>query len=711
VSLALFCPHDLAYNICMSSMAARPDPVLREAIASLQRGKLDDAERQFRAVLRAQPRNPVALDLLGAICAQQRRWGEAEEYLTAAIAAGAKLDTTFYNYGVVLKELGRPHDAIAQLDRALAINPRSAEAYFDKAMCLLALERYDAVQPLVEKALAINPKLVEAWVWLGHLLSDLGRHDDAFSAYDRALAISPEAADAWLGRARLLRGQRRYNEALAAFNKALSINPRLTAAWLGRGRMFLEGRQYEAAAASFSGAVMVEPAAQFAKGYLQHIRMIMCDWKDVDASLDEIERDIEIGKPSVDPASLVSLATSPRSFQLCAQIYSRTLFPAAEHSRPGVRQSAGKIRVGYVSSEFRDHAATHLLVGVLEHHDRTRFEIHAFDNGSDDRSEARRRLVHAVDAIADISRLNTRGAVDLIRSHDIDVLVNLNGYFNLARMDVFARRASPVQVNYLGFPGTLGADYMDYIVADRRVIPEGERAFYSEKVVYLPGCYQPNDDLRKISDRPMTRAEFGLPDGAFVFCGFHKSLKILPRVFDAWMRILKSVDGSVLWLLDDPAARENLRREATARGVDAERIVFAKHAPLAEHLARHRLADLFLDTLPCNAHTSASDALWAGLPVLTQVGSTFPGRVAASLLASMDLPQLVTETPEQYLQAAIDLARDRVRLAAVRDELAAKRLTAPLFNTATYTRGLERAFQMMAERDRAGLPPDHIELS
>jgi predicted O-linked N-acetylglucosamine transferase (SPINDLY family) len=688
-------------------MNVREEPALEHAITSLQSGRLDEAEQRLRKVLDERPAHPTALDLLGAVCAQQRRWAEAEDYLTKAIAAGAKLETTFYNYGVVLKSTGRPADAVAQFDRALAINPRSAEACFDKAMCLLHLKQYAAVQPLVEHALKLNPRLAEAWTWLGHLSSDLEHDDEALMAYDRALQIDPKAADAWLGRGKVLRRLRRHAEALDAYNNALTINPRSTDAWLARGRMFLEGKRVEAAAASFTAAAQIDPDALYAKGLLQHLRMIMCDWTDLDASLDEIERDIEMGKPAADPASLVSLTASPRTFQLSGQIYSRMFYPAAETRPPDVRRSADKIRVGYVSSEFRDHASTHLLVGVLEHHDRSRFEIHAFDNGSDDHSQARKRLLDAMDAHADIGKLNAQRAVDLIRAKDIDILVNLNGYFNLTRMDVFARRAAPVQVNYL-FPGTLGADYMDYIIADRCIIPDAERAFYSEKVAYLPGCYQPNDDHRPISDRPMTRAEFGLPDGAFVFCGFHKSLKIMPHVFDAWMHLLKTIDGSVLWLLDDPAARKNLWQAATARDVDAKRIIFAKHAPLAEHLARHRLADLFLDTLPCNAHTSASDALWAGLPVLTQTGTTLPGRVATSLLAAVGLPQLATETAEQYQQTAIELARDRAKLAAIRDALAANRQSALLFDTATYTRGLERAFEMMAERQRAGLPPDHL---
>ncbi len=690
-------------------MNVRQQPALEDAIISLQSGRFDEAERKLRKLIDEKPGYPEALDLLGAVCAQQRRWGEAEEYLCAAIAAGAKRETTFYNHGVVLKELGRPADALAQLDRALAINPRSAHAHFDKAMCLLALKRYDAVQAHVEQALASDPNLVEAWTWLGHLFSDLERDDDAFSAYARALAVNPNAADALFGRAKLLHRLRRYPEALAAFNQALAINPKLTGAWMARGRMFMEGGQFEAACASFSAAVLIEPGTRYAKGYLQYIKMMMCDWRDFDASVADIERDVSLGKPVVDPVTCLMLSGSPLIQQLCAQRYNNEFFPATGSRRPAIRQKRDKLRIGYLSGEFRDHASTHLLVGVLENHDRSRFEIHGFDNGNDDGSDYRARVVAAVDELVHVGRLGAERATEQVRARDIDVLVQLNGYFGLGRIDVFARRAAPVQVNYLGFPGTLGADYIDYIIADRKVIPETDRIFYDAKVAYLPECYQANDDKKAISSRSVTRAEAGLPDGAFVFCAFHKACKIRPAVFDAWMQILAAVEGGVLWLLcDNAVARENLRREAAARGIAPERLIFADHLPLAEHLARHRLADLFLDTLPYNAHTTASDALWAGLPVLTQIGSTFAGRVAGSLVTAVGLPQLVTETPAQYQRAAIELALDRAKLAAIRNELAANRLAAPLFDTASYTRGLERAFEMMAERQRSGLPPDHL---
>lgn len=346
---------------------------------------------------------------------------------------------------------------------------------------------------------------------------------------------------------------------------------------------------------------------------------------------------------------------------------------------------------------------------MLEQHDTSQFEIHAFDNGWDDGSETRRRIADAVHRIVDIRNLNDAQAASAIRDSGIDILVNLNGYFGDDRTRVFAQHPAPVQVNYLGFPGTLGAAYMDYIVADATVIPESQRPFFNEKVVHLPDSYQANDRARPIADRAFTRDEFGLPQDGFVFCCFNNNYKITPQTFDGWMRILARVPGSVMWLIEDNAtASGNLRKEAAARGIAPERLVFAARMPPDEHLARHRCADLFLDTLPYNAHTTASDALWAGLPLLTCMGDTFAGRVAASLLGAIGLPELVTSSQTDYERLAIELATQPDRLAALRRKLADNRLTTPLFDTARFTRHLEQAYAAMHARRKAGQRPGHI---
>ena len=399
------------------------------------------------------------------------------------------------------------------------------------------------------------------------------------------------------------------------------------------------------------------------------------------------------------------------ALQLCAELYNRQKYPAA--AKPFLPQAGHeKIRIGYLSGEFREQATSHLIVGVLERHDLSRFEIYAVDNGWDDRSEIRRRIAAAVNTTIEIRGLSDASALAAIRKSEIDGFVNLNGYFGEQRTQLCAHRAAPIQVNYLGFPGTLGASYMDYIIADPHVIPEEHNRFYDEKVIYLPNCYQANDRNKKIAANVPSRLECGLPESGFVFCCFNNSYKILPEIFDRWMRILSRVEGSVLWLFgDNQETIANLKREAAARNVNPQRLVFAKPISLADHLARQAHADLFLDTLPCNAHTTASDALWADLPLLTCVGGAFSGKVAASLLKAVWLPELITTTLEDYERMAIDLAVQPEKLSAVKEKLARNRLTTPLFDTELFTRHLEMAYSAMYERYRAGLAPDHIRIS
>jgi predicted O-linked N-acetylglucosamine transferase (SPINDLY family) len=427
--------------------------------------------------------------------------------------------------------------------------------------------------------------------------------------------------------------------------------------------------------------------------------------------IDEIDKDVAAGRLSVEPFILQGISNSPRSLQRCAELYSRERYPARVVQ--GLQERAldhKKVRVGYVSGEFREQATSHLMVGVLEQHDRSKFEVYGFDNGWDDQSEIRRRINAAVPMV-EIRKLSDAAALAAVQEKQIDILINLNGYFGEQRMQLFAARAAPIQVNYLGFPGTLGASYMDYIITDRCIIPEHHKPFYEEKVVYLPNCYQANDDKRKIAANVRNRVECGLPTSGFVFCCFNNSYKILPDVFDRWMRILAQVENSVLWLLsNNHETKANLQREASARNIDPQRLIFAKLILSADHLARHALVDLFLDTVPCNAHTTASDALWAGLPLLTCVAETFSGRVAASLLHAIGLPELVTTTLEDYERLAVDLALNPEKLARLKDKLSNNRSAAPLFNTKLFTQHLEAAYAAMFDRYGAGQKPDHIQI-
>jgi protein O-GlcNAc transferase len=633
-----------------------------------------------------------------------------EEALTAYDRASA-LPEAWLGRGNTLNELKRYDESLAAYDRALALNPRLAGALLGRGNVLHALKRHDDALLAYDKALGVAPDFAEAWLNRGNLLNAVNRREESLAAFDRALALQPDLAEAWLGLGNVFFLIKRHQEAISAYDKALSIRPDLAEAQLGRGNVFAVLKRHRESADAYAAVLRIKPAHQITKGLLLHQKMLGCDWSGLNTLVAEIEKDIAAGKLSTEPFALQAFNDSPRTLQLCAELYSRQKYPA--DAKPFLPQVAhDKIRIGYLSGEFREQATSHLIVGVLEQHDASRFEIYALDNGWDDGSEIRRHIKDAVHEIVEISGLSDTSALTAIRQKEIDILINLNGYFGLQRTQLCAHRAAPIQVNYLGFPGTLGASYMDYIIADPHVIPEDQKGFYNEKVIYLPNSYQANDRNKKIAAPAPTRPECGLPETAFVFCCFNNSYKIVPESFDLWMRILSRVDNSVLWLFgENQDTIANLKREAAARNVDPQRLVFAKPIPPADHLARQAHADLFLDTLPCNAHTTASDALWAGLPLLTCVGGAFSGKVAASLLNAIRLPELITMTLEDYERLAIELALQPEKLSAVKDKLARNRLTTSLFDTVLFTRHLEMAYSAMYERYRAGLTPDHIRIS
>lgn len=648
----------------------------------------------------------VALEVL-------RRYDEAIASFERTIAIKPDFPDAHLHRAKTLSDLDCDQDALESIDRILAATPRLPQAWVGRGNILNKLRRYDDASNAFDQALKLEPNLAAALLGRGFTLTAIRRSEDALAAYDRALSAKPDLAEAWLGRGNALFLLRRYAEALSAYQHALTIAPNLVAAWAARGGVFDKLKQPADAAAAYAEALKIDPARPFLKGQLLYQRMLACDWNCIDDQIAEIENDIASGKPSAAPFGWQSVATSPRSLQLCAELVNKHLFPRPALSYLQTPHDAGeKIRIGYSSGEFREQATSHLIVGLLEAHDRSQFEVYAIDNGWDDKSRIRQRIETAVSEILDISHMGDEAAAAAIRERNIDILVNLNGYFGEERTGVFAQRAAPVQVNYLGFPGTLGASYIDYMIADRVVIPPEHEKFYDEKIVFLPDCYQANDRQRPIAKTVFTRSDCGLPPDDFVFCCFNNGYKIVPRMFDCWMRILKNVGNSVLWLIQDNAdAAANLRKEASARGVAPGRLVFTERVWPADHLARQRLADLFLDTLPYNAHTTASDALWAGVPVLTQIGETFPGRVAASLLRALELQELVTTDEESYEALAIELAIDRSKLAAVRQKLANNRLTTALFDTARFTRCIEAAYTAMHQRHQSGLAPDHLFIS
>lgn len=670
--------------------------------------KYHEAEIHFLNALEWMPERISTLTNLSAVQIKLEKYDQARSTLNKIISLDKNNSDAWLNLGLVEYFVGNFEKAVQDFEQAVESRPDFAEAWSSRAMALAALRRYDEALIACERAISLDMELFSAWIQKAIALNGLCEQEKALTACERALQIAPQSAEAWAKKAVILGSLKRFEEALSAAKKAIAFDPDCVEAWFNQGDMLGRLQKYDLASECFAQAHRLK--APFALGLMLHQKMLGCDWSDLEAIKTEIEQGLAAGKRIAEPFGYQGIAESEKDLQRCAEIYAETAFGCPDRLNAQCRRHS-KIRVGYLCGEFRNQATSLLMAGLYEAHDKDRFEIVAFDSGWDDGSDIRRRINKAFNEIVDIRRLGDVQAAQLICDKEIDILVNLNGYFGEVRHGVFARRPAPIQVNYLGFPGTLGSSCMDYLIADATVIPTPSRAYYNEKIVYLPHCYQPNDLRRQIAERQFSRADMGLPEDGFVYCCFNNNYKITPETFDSWMRILKAVETSVLWLIEDNRiASRNLKAEAARRGVAAGRLVFAERMELPLHLARHRLADLFLDTLPYNAHTTASDALWTGLPVLTLSGNTFPGRVAASLLKAVELPELITTTRHEYVTSAIDLACKPGMLREIRRKLEAGRHNAPLFDSTKFAQYIESAFAIMHERHFNGLPPEFIEV-
>ena len=667
-------------------------------------GRYDEAIADFAKAIELQPRYAEAFCNKGKSLALCKRPDEALAAFEQAAALKPDLAEAWVGHGGTLVDLKRYGDSLADYDRALASRPAMPEAWLGRGNALARLRRYDEALVCYDKAVALNANLAEAWLGRGNVLTDLKRYEPALAAFDKALAIKPGLGEAWLGRGNVFADLGRYDDAFAAFDHALAFRSDLAEAWSSRGNAFTKLQHYDEAFAAYDHAVRLDSELPYVAGLRLNAKLYMSDWTGLETDVAELLAMVRDGKPASVPFVLVAIPSSPSDQLQCARRYVQDQ-PAVPSIWRGEVYRHDRIRLAYLSNNFRESAMAHLLAGMFERHDRSRFEVTAMSFGAEVNSPMRRRLKDAFEHFVDVAGNTDQEIAELLRRNEIDIAVDLLGFTADNRLSVLARRAAPIQVNYMGYPGTMGAPFIDYIIADRTVIPEHDLAFYSEQVVFVPDSYFITDDRLVISDRTPTRAQCGLPESGFVFCCFNSNYKITSAIFDIWMRLLEAVDGSVLWLLEaSPTATANLQREARQRGVAPERLIFAGKMPIADHLARHRLADLCLDTLPCNAHTTATDALWAGLPVVTCLGSTFAARVAASLLRAAGLPELVAATSEGYEALALRLAHDAALLAAVKAKLGDSRDTCPLFDTGRSTRSMEAAYVGMWERHQSGRP-------
>jgi protein O-GlcNAc transferase len=668
-----------------------------------QQGLLDQAASIHKLILRydaqhsaehADRGNNISYDL--------------ERYTTAFGALDMPPDTDFQQ-ALQLHQQGQLTQAAGICKAVLLQTPAHTEALHLLGLMHCNIGYRSLGVEILRTAIEINPRNHQLWNNLG--VSELGipRHADALDSFDRALILEIGYAPAWHGRAVALKELGRHEEAVAGFNRALELDPENAETLSNRGITLRELQRFDEALVSFEQASFIDPDYPFLQGNILYCRQLMCHWQGFNALEKRVLQDVDDGKTVCTPFQFLAIASNLRQQRQCVERYAVTK-PQAKSSCP-TNPAHEKIRLGYFSANFQTHAVSYLTAELFELHDRSRFEVIAFSYGPPAQDAIRHRLEQGFDRFINIWGFSDQQVVALAHELEIDIAIDLSGHTRDSRLALFAQRIAPIQCHYLGYPGTLGATYIDYLIADPVVVSHEHQEHYAEKIARLPYSFMVSDRQRAIDKKVQRRSEFGLPETAFVFCCFNNSYKITPQTFDIWMSILHQIDDSVLWLSRGNAwSIANIHREAAQRGVEPKRIVFATHVERADqHLARHQLADLFLDTFSYGAHTTANDALWAGLPVLTCQGETFAGRVAASLLSSLELPELITHSQEEYQARAIELAGQPQQLRAVRSKLAAKRTTAPLFDTPRFTRQLEQLYTQMRRRRLAGLAPEHID--
>ncbi len=647
-----------------------------QAQALLAQGQGDRALPLLQSVLAVFPNNHATHFLMGLALSATGQHAAAMTSFDRALSLKDAFPDAHFARGVALAHLGRMDDALASYDRAITLRPTYLEALYNRGMTLYGLGQYEQAAASYAQAIAAHPTFAEAYAERGLCLFALKRKGDALANYDQAIALKPNYAQPYFNRANLLLESQRYTEALSDYTQALACDPNLTSA----------------------------------KGMAALCKAYVCDWASFDADVTGLAADIKAARAAYMPFGLLSFPFTLEQQRRNAEAFSKQMLPAQTPYATGAAKShQGKIRIGYFSSDFFNHATMYLMAELFERHDKSKFEVFGFSYSQAANDDMRDRAARSFDQFHDVRDKTDADIVALARSLNLHIAVDLKGYTNHFRLGFFAQRIAPVQVHYLGYPGTLGTPCIDYLMADPTLIPPDHRTHYAEKIAYMPVTYQVNDRQRKIATHVPSRAAVGLPENVVVFCSFNNNFKITPATFDVWMRILSRVDGAVLWLLrDNGVAENNLKLEANARNIDPSRLIFADRVKLPDHLARHALADLALDTFDYGGHTTTSDALWAGLPVITCLGRTFAGRVGGSLLRAANLPELVCDTVQAYEDLAVSLAQHPSRLRDMKRILTTHRDTCALFDVARFTKDLEALYAQMWARHMNGERPDHI---
>ncbi|QDC71082.1 tetratricopeptide repeat protein [Candidatus Methylopumilus universalis] len=664
--------------------------------------QFDSALNSYKNALKINPIYADALNGIGRIYHIKKKYDHAIEYYNKAIESQPNYAEVFYNKAMALDDLKEYLLAIDNYYQALKFKTDYCEACNNLANTLQVLKRYDEALASYDRAIQLKPDYHEPYNGKANTLQVLKRYDEALASYDRAIQLKPDYHEPYNGKANTLQVLKRYDEALASYDRAIQLKPDYHEPYNGKANTLQVLKRYDEALASYDRAIQLKPDSDnYIYGAYLHTKSLMCDWDDIDEKLNSLLKKIKNHEKASDTFQLLSLIDSPAIHKKAAEIWVNDNY-ISNNLLGWIKQypQHQKIRLGYFSPDFREHAVSYLTAELFEIHDQSKFELYAFSFSANNQGDGmQQRIQKSFNYFIDVSKMSDQEVVVLARQHEIDIAIDLAGYTEGSRTNIFAYRAAPIQISYLGYLGTMGAPYMDYLIADKTIIPEELKQFYSEKILYLE-TYQCNDTKKQISSKLFTKEALGLPQEGFIFCSFNYSYKFNASIFDSWMHILSTVKKSVLWLFaDNTFAEINLKKEARARGVDANRLIFAKKLPRDEYLARFKMADLFLDTHPYNAGTTASDALWAGLPIITFLGKSFASRMCGSILKSAHLSELVTESREAYEKLAIQLATNSRMLDLIKQKMIHIKET-PLFNITIFTKNIEAEYLKIYQQNK-----------
>ena len=674
-----------------------------------EKGKLEEAIEVYYKALTIKPDFEVAYNNIGNSLKDQGKLEEAIDAYNRALALKPDYLEAYNNIGNAFQEKGKLEEAIEAYHKVISFKPDHAEAFYNMGIALQEQNKFDKAIEVYTQAVTFKPDYAAAYLNMGVTLQEQNKLEEAIEAYKKALALKPDYAKAHNNIGSAYNSLGKPKEAIKAYTKALTFEPCFAEAHNNMGVVFQDQGKIEEAIEAYSKALSLKPKYAVARSHRLHQQAYICDWKAVEEDRSLLP-ELGVFEKAIEPFSVLAFEDAPERHRLRSEKYAREHFPVKstkQFERPS--RMPKRLRIGYFSADFHEHPVTYLMSKVINCHDRSLFEIYGYSIGLPKTDVMREKLVKSVDFFRDTYNLSNPEVIELIQKDKIDIAIDLSGYTTNSRSGIFSYRPAPIQINYLGYPGTMGAKFMDYIIADQNLIPTDFQEFYIEKPIYLPHSYQAQDDSLPIADYTPSRSELGLPDCGFVFCAINNTYKITPQEFDIWMRLLQKIKGSVLWLLESNKwAKDNLLKEASIRGIKPERLIFAEKVSHENYLAQFRQADLYLDTFHYNAGATASNALWAGLPVLSKQGKSYTARMASSLLMALDLPELITTSKLEYESVALELAKNPDRLTFVKQKLIINRISKPLFKTKLFTKHLENGYQQAYQRYFNGKEPDTI---